>query len=173
MKPVRKYETSDLSAVLYDSNTGEITFGVHSGAGGGGLDLKCQSISDVSTIGFCENIILTSLPATSNSIAIGSSAGGVCSSGRFRQPIEFPGSRSATKLGSSTKGPMQSPSVPERQGGLWRRTLMPSPSAVVQGTLVKVAVPSPSVIAQETPVKVAVPSPSVKAQDTPVKVRRQ
>jgi hypothetical protein len=42
---------------------------------GGGLNLDCSSIIDVSTIGFCENIVL--MQPAGKSIAIGSKAGGV------------------------------------------------------------------------------------------------
>ena len=52
-----------------------------------GLSLDCSSITDVSTIGFCENIVLTQpgitgiTPDEGNSIAIGYKAGGNAASG--------------------------------------------------------------------------------------------
>ena len=59
VKPIREFDATDLSAVLYNSSTGEITFGSHTGGGGGGVDVDCSNIVDVSGIYFCNTTSLT------------------------------------------------------------------------------------------------------------------
>ena len=76
VKPIREYEVADMSYLLYDISTGEITYGpgiMHTR----GLDLDCSNIIDISTAWFCKDIVLGTLGTGNSGIAIGRNAGSI------------------------------------------------------------------------------------------------